>query len=326
MNHRPFARAGFDASEVGLGCWQLGADWAELSEPDCEAVIAAALDSGVNFFDTADVYGAGRSEAILGRVLAGRDDVFVATKFGRLEGYPDDYSYELLKRCAENSRERLQVEALDLVQLHCVPTAWLAENRIWDWLRQLRQDGVIREFGASVESMDEAQLCLRQEGLCSLQVIFNLFRQKPRDVLFEAAKQRDVGIIVRLPLASGLLGGKMTTESVFHEGDHRHYNKDGAAFNVGETFAGLPFEKGLELIDNLRVRLDGWDHGTFAQWAMRWILDHEAVSVVIPGATRPDQIKDNAASSDLPPLDSSTHEELKVWYEACAAAHVRGPY
>jgi len=326
MKRRAFGGTGREVGEVGLGCWQLGgSDWGDVSDDAAFEILEAAVGAGVDFFDTADVYGAGRSEALIGRFLrewgAG---VFVATKLGRLGLYPDKYTEASLRAATEASLERLRVFALDLTQLHCVPTEVLRRGEVFGWLRRQRDAGLIRAFGASVESMEEALLCLEQEGLESLQIIFNVFRQKPAEVLFERARERGVAIIVRLPLASGLLSGRMKPDQAFPENDHRRYNRDGQCFNVGETFAGLPFEKGVELAEALRPAVPAGF--TMAEMALRWILDHEAVSVVIPGASRPEQARANAATSGLPPLDREVHARLAAFYREQVAPHIRGPY
>jgi aryl-alcohol dehydrogenase-like predicted oxidoreductase len=313
---------------MGLGCWQLGgADWGgALDEEVAFNILAAAADCGVSFFDTADVYGNGRSETLIGRFLRqSRRDIFVATKLGRTSDlYPANYTEAGIRAATEASLKRLGVETLDLTQLHCIPTKILRQGEVFEWLRKLRIEGKIRYFGASVESMDEALLCLQQDGLVSLQIIFNIFRQKPIQSLFENAKAKGVALIIRLPLASGLLGGKLSLQSRFSRTDHRTYNRDGQAFNVGETFAGLPFEKGVLLADALKPLVPSGM--TMAQMAQRWILDFDAVTVVIPGATRPDQARDNATASALPPLSAELHEKLRRFYENDVARHIRGPY
>lgn len=327
MKTRPFGSLGIPASEIGLGCWQLGgSDWGAVDDGAALAILGAAAEAGVTFFDTADVYGAGRSETLVGRFLreSGRRDIFVATKLGRGAIYPDGYSEASLRAATEASLRRLGVEALDLTQLHCVPTEVLRRGEVFEWLRKLRAEGKIKAFGASVESVEEGLVCLAQEGCASLQVIFNVFRQKPAAELLPRAKERGVGIIVRLPLASGVLAGKFTQTTAFPEADHRHYNRDGGAFNVGETFAGIPFEKAVELADALKVFAPaGWSLARFAQ---RWILDHDAVSTVITGASRVGQVAENAAVTDLPPLPAETHARLAEFYRKEVEAHIRGPY
>ena len=279
----------------------------------------------MRFFDTADGYGDGESELSLGRFRPQHDDIVIATKLGRSGGlYPDNYSEEGLHAATLRSLQRLGVERIDLTQLHCVPLDVLRKGDVFDWLRRQRDAGLISAFGASVETVEEGFICLEQEGLTSLQVIFNIFRQKPAQELLPAALDKGVGIIVRLPLASGLLTGKLRKETVFSAGDHRNFNRDGQAFNVGETFAGLPFEKGVELSEGLQAYVP--DGMPMAQMALRWILDHEAVSVVIPGASSPAQARANAAASGLDPLPAALHEELRAWYEEEVRDAIRGPY
>lgn len=327
MKMRLFARAGVQVSEIGLGCWQLGgADWGELDDNRAFRILNAAADAGVNFLDTADVYGSGRSETLIGTFLKQRrGSFFVATKLGRMPDlYPDKYTEAGVRAATEASLRRLGVESLDLTQLHCVPPAVLQQGEIFDWLRRLQQEGKIKQFGASVESMDEAGVCLQQPGLASLQIIFNTFRQKPIDTIFTEAKQKSVGLIVRLPLASGLLAGKMTRGQKFAANDHRTYNREGQAFNVGETFAGLPFEKGVDLVDSVKMLLPPGI--TMAEMAQRWILDFDAVTTVITGASRPEQAVANASVSDLPPLTPDLHQKLRDFYQRNVKAHIRGPY
>jgi aryl-alcohol dehydrogenase-like predicted oxidoreductase len=326
MNTRHLGRNGFDIGEVGLGCWQFGGDFGPMQEDTALTILSQAVESGTTFFDTADVYGAGRSEGLIGRFLKScRHPITVATKFGRgANVYPDSYSADALRESVLASQKRLGVAVIDLIQLHCIPMAVLREGKVFDWLRDLKADGLIRHFGASVESVEEARICLEQEGLLSLQVIFNIFRQKLVAELLPEAQARGVGIIVRLPLASGLLSGKFSKETRFADTDHRNYNRDGQQFNVGETFAGLPFEKGVELADALKGDLPAGL--TMAQMALRWILDHEAVSVVIPGASSPDQASANAAVSDLDPLPTQYHQQLADFYVHQIHPHIRGPY
>ncbi len=328
MHERAFGNGDVSVGEVGMGCWQLGgSDWGEVKEDDAFVTLRAAMDAGVDFFDTADVYGAGRSEELIGRFLQGvTDRPFVATKLGRFEGtgFPDSFTFDSIRAATESSLRRLQVDALDLTQLHCVPTETLRRGEIFDWLRRLRQEGKIQRWGASVESMEEALLCTEQEGCASLQIIFNLFRQKPTDTLFARARAASIALIVRLPLASGLLGGKYTKSTQFGASDHRTYNRDGQAFNVGETFAGLEFERGVDLADALKAYMP--DGMTLPQMAMRWILDYPEVTVIIPGARDAAQAEANAALSDLPPLPEALHEQLRAFYAERVAAHIRGPY
>jgi aryl-alcohol dehydrogenase-like predicted oxidoreductase len=326
MQQRTLGKTGFAVGEVGLGCWQFGGDFGPMTEETAMQIMVAAVEKGTTFFDTADVYGNGRSETLIGRFLrdTGRD-IRVATKFGReADVYPDGYTEQVLRQKTEDSLRRLGVDSLDLTQLHCVPMKVLKEGSIFDWLRKLKQEGKIRHFGASVESVEEAMVCLEHDDLASLQIIFNLFRQKPIAELLPKAKAKHVAIIVRLPLASGLLAGKFTKDTQFSETDHRNYNRDGQCFNVGETFAGLPFAKGVELAEAIKPWVP--EGMTMAQMAMRWILDHDAVSVVIPGASSPKQAIDNARASDLPRLAPELHRKLSEFYAANVRDHIRGPY
>jgi aryl-alcohol dehydrogenase-like predicted oxidoreductase len=325
MKTRFFGNTERTVSEIGLGCWQLGGgDWGDVPDADAFGILDQAVDRGISFIDTADVYGAGRSERLIGDFIARRsEDLFIASKVGR-RNYPGPYTLELLREHITESLQRLKLESLDLLQLHCVPSDVMADGEIFEHLRAFQQEGIIRHFGASVESMDEALSVLHQEGLTSLQIIFNIFRQKPIASLFDAAAARDIGIIVRLPLASGLLAGKFSVDSSFPESDHRHYNRDGACFNVGETFAGLPFTKGVELAEAIRSQVP--TGMSMAQFAQRWILDHPAVSTVITGASRPEQVADNAAVSEIPPLPSATHDWLSSFYSDQVHRHIRGLY
>ena len=327
MKTRAFGKETIQISEVGLGTWQLGSDWGDVDEKTAMETLAAAVKSGVNFFDTADVYGLGKSERYLGKFLqeAGAN-VFVASKLGRFPepGWPENFTLEAFKNHTEASLQRLGLETLDLTQLHCIPTEVLKRGEIFDWLRTLQREGTIKRFGVSVESMDEALFCLDQDGLSSLQIIFNIFRQKPITTLFDMAKEKGVALVIRLPLASGLLSGKLTVHSEFDKSDHRNYNRNGEQFNVGETFAGIQFEKGAELVDELKSMVPA--NMTMAQMALRWILDFDAVSVVIPGSKKPRQVQANAAVSNLQPLSAELHKKLREFYDIEVAVHIRGPY
>ena len=328
MKQRVFGASEVRVSEIGLGCWQMGgSDWGTVSEEDALATLRAAVDSGVNFFDTADVYGLGRSESIIGNFLRDcPEEIFVATKLGRFPepGWPENFSLNSLRTHTEASLRRIGVEALDLTQLHCIPMDVLKHGEVFESLRTLQKEGKIRHFGASVESMDQALCCLQQDGLVSLQIIFNIFRQKPATVLFDQAKEKGIALVIRLPLASGILTGKFSTKTSFPDNDHRNYNRDGQSFNVGETFAGLTFKKGVELADALKPMVP--KGLTMTEMALRWCLDYDAVSVVIPGAKNPQQAVANAAMSELPTLSDQEHERLKVFYETEVVAHIRGLY
>lgn len=327
MHYRSFGKENIQISEVGLGCWQIGGNWGKVEDATAREILRASLDAGVNLLDTADVYGDGRSESLIGDYLGGKtEDLFIATKVGRGEGiYPDQYTEDTIRPRIEASLSRLKVEALDLVQTHCIPLEAMREGTAYDVLRDLRREGKILRFGASVETMEEADWAIDHlPDLYSLQIIFNIFRQKPIDALFEKAKRHNTGILARLPLASGLLSGKMSNDSQFKDDDHRNFNRDGQFFNVGETFAGLPFEKGVELADQLKAIQDG--KLPMAQWALRWVLDFDAVSVVIPGASNAEQARSNAQASALDALDPQIHEKLRHFYEEAVKDHIRGPY
>ncbi len=318
---------GLSVSEIGLGTWQLGADWGRVDDATAEAILLEAVEHGVNFFDTADVYGRGLSETRIARFLDRHPQpVTVATKLGRFPepGGEANWSLARFREHTEQSLRRLKRESLDLTQVHCLPTEVLRRGEVFEWLRTLQREGKIQRFGLSVESMEEAHLCLEQEGVASLQIIFNLFRQKPARDLFEHAKEKQVALIVRLPLASGLLSGRFTLDTAFPDDDHRNYNRDGAQFNVGETFAGLPFADGVRLADALKACVP--EAMTLEQMALRWILDFDAVTVVIPGATRPDQVRKNCSVSDLAPLSSDQHTRLESFYAENVAPHIRGKY
>ncbi|WP_105103058.1 aldo/keto reductase [Microbulbifer pacificus] len=329
MKYRQLEKTGFRVGEIGLGCWQLGGDFGPLASDTADAILQAATDSGINFWDTADVYGAGESERRIGHFSRKPDNLVVATKVGRGSGlYPDGYRCAALRASLEDSAQRLGVDTIDLAQLHCVPTEILRQGDIFSWMDELQHSGLIRHYGASVETLEEAFMCLEHPGIASLQIIFNLFRQDAAETLLDAAREKNVGIIVRLPLASGLLSGKFTRDSRFAESDHRNYNRDGAAFSVGETFGGIPFEKGIELARGLTPLLNPslpeTQPGDQAALALRWILDHPAVSTVIAGASSPQQIASNVSACDLPPIPPSSHRALAAYYRQEVRPHIRG--
>ena len=329
MNSRIFGKTGRLVGEVGLGTWQIGGNWGNVTDDDALLTLKAAVDAGTNFFDTADVYGDGRSETLIGRFLREsklRDQLFIATKLGRRgdPGWPKNFTREAVRQHTEDSLRRLGIEALDLTQFHCVPADVLMRGELFDWAGELKREGKIKAYGASVEAMDEAVWCCAQPGCAALQIIFNIFRQKPVHALFDVARKNGVALIVRLPLASGLLGGRMTQTTKFPPDDHRNFNRDGQSFNVGETFAGLPFEKGVELSDALKPTVP--TGMTLAEMALRWCLDFEAVSVIIPGARNVAQARGNARASILAPLSRTQHVKLAAFYERSVASHIRGPY
>lgn len=327
MKKRKLGKNGFEVSEVGLGCWQIGANWGnEIEKNKAFEILNEAVDNGVTFFDTADVYGDGRSEALIGEFLKNtKADIKIATKFGRGSNvFPNNYTEKALKDSVNTSLKRLKVDAIDLLQLHCIPTEILEKGAIFDWLRTLKKEGKIVHFGASVESVEQGLICLEQEGLQSLQVIYNIFRQKLTHELLPQAKEKGVGIIVRLPLASGLLTGKFTKQTQFLKNDHRNFNRDGDAFNVGETFAGLPFDIGVQLSNELKTICP--ETMTLTDMALRWILDHDEVTSLIPGASSPKHIQSNAKASTLLPLSKQLMDELEVFYKENVHKHIRGVY
>ena len=323
MNVRTLGKTGYTVSEIGLGCWQLGGDFGPVSDQTASDILRTARSLDVNFWDTADVYGGGQSEERIG-AFKDKKEVLVATKLGRgpqFEGM-SRYTRDKVKDSLAGSIKRLGVETLDLAQLHCIPIDVLRDGEIFTWLDDMREAGMIRHWGASVQTVEEGMLAMRADTCTALQTIFNLFRQDAVDTLLPAAQKADVGIIVRLPLASGLLSGKMSKTTTFTSGDHRNYNRDGDAFYVGETFSGLPFDKGVEFADQLKHWLPSGM--TLADLALRWILDQPAVSTIIAGVTRPDQLKSNAAVSRMDPLDPALVAKLRDFYEEKVRPEVRG--
>ncbi|MFC7113720.1 aldo/keto reductase [Natronoarchaeum sp. GCM10025703] len=325
MNNRRLGSTGFHVSEIGLGTWNIGSDWGEVPAEEGREAIRTALDSGVDFIDTADVYGDGRSERLIREVLDERDahdEVTVATKAGRrLDPHvAEDYDHEHLEDFVDRSRENLGRETLDLLQLHCPPTDAYYRPEPWDALAALEDAGKIDHYGVSVERVEEALKAIEYPGVETIQIIFNPFRQRPAELFFREAKRRDIGVIVRVPLASGLLTGKLDRDTEFPEDDHRNYNREGDAFDVGETFAGVPYETGLEAVDALRPYVS--EDLTMAQFTLRWIIDHDAVSAVIPGSTSADHVQQNAAVSEADPLTNTQHGAVRDVYEEYVHDHV----
>jgi len=324
MHHRHAARLGRDISEIGFGAWQIGADWGAIDEKDAVAALDAALDEGVTFIDTADGYGAGRSEQIIGRYLKGRNGPrpFVATKCGRGHGPNTAESYDAANftRWVEMSLANLKVEALDLLQLHCPPTAVYYMPEVFGRLDDLVAAGKIRRYGVSVEKVEEGLKAIEYPGVASVQIIYNIFRQRPAKLFFREARRKGVAVIVRVPLSSGMLAGKMTKETKFGADDHRNYNREGAAFDKGETFSGVPFDEGLAAVEELRPLVPGG--ATMAQFALRWILTNEAVTTVIPGARNAAQARANADAAALPPLDDKTLAAVADIYQRRIAQYV----
>ncbi|CAN5749365.1 aldo/keto reductase [soil metagenome] len=327
MNYRSFK--GNQLSEVGLGTWQLGsADWGNVDEALAMEILQAFVDAGGNFIDTADVYGMGISERIIGKFLKTTESqLYVATKLGRRsetgKPWPPNYTYDYMRRQVEDSLQHLGVQQLFLEQLHCIPTEEMRTGKVFDHYRKLQDENLIKYWGASVETSEEALICLEQDGLASLQIIFNLFRQHVAGEIFEKAASKDVAIIVRVPLASGLLTGKFTPQTVFEKNDHRNFNADGKAFNAGETFSGIEFNKGIELVEEIKQLLPD---ERLAQWSIRWILDHPQVTTVIPGASKIAQVKSNVAASGMAALSPDVHASLRKLYDEEIKPGIRGHY
>jgi aryl-alcohol dehydrogenase-like predicted oxidoreductase len=299
---------------VGLGAWQLGADWGEVSEADAHATLQAAVDGGVTFLDTADVYGDGRSEQIIGSFVTDKPHLTVATKMGRrVEQRPENYSLDNFRAWTDRSRANLGVETLDLVQLHCPPTPVFSTDAIYDALDTLIEEKRIHAYGVSVEKVDEALAAIARPGTASVQIILNAFRLKPLERVLPAAAEAGVGIIARVPLASGLLSGRYDEQTTFAADDHRNFNRHGEAFDVGETFSGVDFEVGLEAVRRLRPLVPAG--ATMAQFALRWVIDQPGVTAVIPGARNPEQARGNAAAAGLAPLPAETLQAVQAVYD-----------
>jgi aryl-alcohol dehydrogenase-like predicted oxidoreductase len=299
---------------VGLGAWQLGADWGEVSEADAHATLQTAVDAGVTFIDTADVYGDGRSEQIIGSFIKDKPQLTVATKIGRrMAQEPGNYTLDNFRAWTDRSRANLGVETLDLVQLHCPPTPVFSTDAVYDALDTLVEEKRVKAYGVSVEKVDEALAAIARPGTASVQIILNAFRLKPLERVLPAAAEAGVGIIARVPLASGLLSGRYDEHTTFAENDHRNYNRQGAAFDVGETFSGVDFRTGLEAVGRLRPLVP--QGATMAQFALRWILDQPGVTVVIPGARNPEQANANAAAAALAPLPAETLNAVNAVYD-----------
>jgi aryl-alcohol dehydrogenase-like predicted oxidoreductase len=313
MEQRILGRTGRAVSVVGLGTWQLGGDWGTLDDDDAMAVLAAAVESGITLFDTADVYGDGRSEQLIGRFLAEHADadVFVATKMGRrVEQLPENYVLANFRQWNDRSRTNLGVDRLDLVQLHCPPSAVFGSDEVYDALDTMVDEGRIAHYGVSVETVAQALAAIARPHVASIQIIFNAFRQKPLDEVLPAAQRDGVGILARVPLASGLLSGRYRKDTAFAPNDHRNFNRHGEAFDVGETFAGVDFETGVEAAQDFAALSP-----TPAALALRWVIDQPGVTAVIPGARNAEQAAGNASAADLPTVDGHTAAAIKQIYD-----------
>jgi aryl-alcohol dehydrogenase-like predicted oxidoreductase len=317
MKYRELGRTGFKVSEISFGAWAIGADWGNVDDSESLAALHRAVDLGVNFFDTADVYGDGRSEKLLAELKKERkEEIMIATKAGRRLNphIAAGYNRENITAFIERSLRNLETDALDLVQLHCPPTEVYYFPELFGALDDLVRAGKIKNYGVSVEKVEEAIKAIEFGGVKTVQIIFNIFRQRPAELFFELAKQKRVGILARVPLSSGLLTGKMTRETQFAPQDHRNYNRHGEAFDVGETFSGVDFETGLEAVEELKKLVP--EGMTMTQFALRWILMFDAVTCAIPGAKRPAQAEENIAAAAFPPLSAETMDSVRRIYEA----------
>jgi aryl-alcohol dehydrogenase-like predicted oxidoreductase len=328
MEYRQLGRTDMKVSAISFGAWAIGGTWGPVRDEESMEALHAAIDAGVNFVDTADVYGDGRSERLVARLRRERkgETIFVATKAGRRlsEQTPEGYSRENLNAWVERSLKNLEMDAVDLLQLHCPHPKVYDMPEVFGCLDEMVTAGKIRHYGISVETVDEALRGIRNPGVSTVQIIFNMFRLKPAGELFPEAKAKQVGILARVPLASGLLTGKFSTQSTFAADDHRQFNREGQAFDKGETFSGVPFEAGLAAVEALRALVPSG--ATLTQLALRWILMFDAVTCAIPGAKTPAQARDNAAAADLPALDEATMDAVRTVYDEHIRGHVHGSW
>ena len=316
MKKRRLGKTGFEISEISLGTWQVGGKWGSgFNDELAESILERAIDAGVNFIDTADVYEDRASEAAVGRVVRRHSErIFVATKCGRFVDphVSKGYTPEVLKGFVERSLKNSGLETLDLIQLHCPPAEVYYRPEIFELFDRLKDEGKILNLGVSVEKVEEALKAIEYPNVTTVQIIFNMFRQRPSELFFKEAAKKDIGIIVRVPLASGLLTGRYSRSTEFSPDDHRTFNRDGAAFDKGETFSGIPFETGLDAVEELKTLFPGQDN--LAPVALRWILDHPEVSTIIPGASRPEHLESNLTAAGLAPLDAAIHDKIDTIY------------
>lgn len=317
MQYRILGKTGFNVSAIGLGTWQVGGKWGSaFNTKNAETILNTAVDNGVNFIDTADVYSDGDSEKAIGRFLKTRKEkLYVATKCGR-QVQPhvnESYQPEVLRKYVEDSLQRLQVDTIDLIQLHCPPTQVFYRPEIFGLFDDLKKEGKIQYLGVSVEKVEEALKAIEFDNVTTVQIIFNMFRQRPAELFFAEAKRRNVGVIVRVPLASGLLTGNYTAQTVFESGDHRQFNRNGEAFDKGETFSGIDFATGLKAVEELKQIVP--DGKTLLALALKWILDFDAVSTIIPGASKPEQVTRNLEALNEQTLNSEQLRQVQVVYE-----------
>jgi len=316
VQYRRLGKTGREVSAIGFGAWAIGADWGNVDDAESLRALHAAADAGVTLIDTADVYGDGRSEKVIAKFLRERsgERLFVATKMGRRVALNMAlYTPEAFRAWVDRSRDNLGMDRLDLVQLHCLPTDLYYRPEIFAALDELVASGAIANYGVSVERVEEGLKAIEYPGVASVQIIFNMLRQRPADHFLAEAKRRDVGVLARVPMASGLLTGKMSKQTAFDASDHRSYNRHGESFDVGETFAGVDYDAGLAFVEELRSLVPGG--ATMAQMALRWILMFDGVTAAIPGAKSPEQAKANAAAADLAAIPPATLERVRVMYE-----------
>jgi len=323
MKYRVLGKTGMRVSEVSFGSWAIGAGWGSVDDKESLAALGRAVDLGVNFVDTADVYGDGRSEKLIAALKKQRPEtIYVATKAGRklMPHVAEKYTPAAIKKFAEQSLKNLKMEALDLLQLHCPPTQVYYMPEVFEGLDALVKAGKVRHYGVSVEKVEEALKAIEYPGVETVQIIYNVFRQRPGELFFREAKARKIGVIVRVPLASGLLTGKMNRETKFAKDDHRFFNRKGEAFDRGETFSGVDFEEGLRAVEELKGIVPRGM--TMSQFALRWILMSDEVSCAIPGAKRPEQVEDNCRASDFPRIPGAVMRQARAIYEKHAMRQV----
>ena len=318
MKYRKFSDLGWNVSEVGLGCWQIGWCWGDVTERDARELLKKSLDEGINFFDTSDTYGDGRSEKFLSEIIKSTSEkIYVTTKLGRrIRGtnYPKGYKQEPMEEFIDRSLKNLGIECIDLLQLHCPPSEIISKKETYEMMDEIVKKGKVANYGVSVHKISDAMEAIKNPNVKSIQLVFNIFRQKPTETFFSEAKKKNVAVIVRGPLASGLLTGEINRDTIFAENDHRNYNIKGEAFDIGDTFSGVKFEKGIEAVEQLKKIVP--DNFSLSTLALKWILSHDAVSVVIPGAVNKSQVEINARTSDLDdisdiiPKINSIYDEL----------------
>lgn len=317
MNYRKLGKTGFEISEISLGTWQVGGRWGEpFNHDNADRILNTAVDSGINFIDTADVYGDGESEKAVGRLIRSRKEkIFVATKCGRKLSPHTNEAYQpaILRKFVEDSLKNMNLETIDLIQLHCPPTEAYYRPEIFELFDDLKREGKIQHLGVSVEKVEEALKAIEYSNVTTIQIIFNIFRQRPAELFFREASKKDVGIIVRVPLASGLLTGKFTRNSTFTKGDHRFFNRRGMLFDKGETFSGIDYNTGLDAVDDLKMLFPGYEN--LAPVALRWILMFREVSCIIPGASSSDQVLSNLEALEVPSFTQKQLDEINAVYE-----------